>query len=488
MNLKEALSRNLQTSETLSVRWPEWLPYLRILCRSHDEVRVGHTTRSLRFLPSFLAPFGRVFLAFQTAWDGCKKKPWSAPIDGRWWWRWWPGWTSTRFGIPSSWNHSTDTEGCKPFTEVRGSFLCSRLFSSSSSSFLGFHQKQRHSRRQKEGKSCFQIPLFGSLDSRRERAGGGGGGRATRAPALLGSSYWDLLVALRSLPYWILKAFVLSLLVTIWSFSFLLYWVAFWVTKLLSCLAAVASLLQQFFLTQLRKSKLLVRCCFVGLACSLGAYVCKLHWEGAVRKYSGTLSGFPSFAFHTSSSSSLSPSFVLVLPSKIRHHLSIFLFWGSCGEYKSLCFLLACLSFCSAVEIVIAKEVMDIIVASWHGALYFFFISFVVDSPAFRSLGRGKESWQSSSSLWFVMMMKKKVMDDGLTHSLWSTLFVMKKVWWWWSAHFPCEKLSLWWRCDWWCSFSLQFLQLCSSNNFYSIGLYLKNHKHIVSLHLVVIV
>jgi hypothetical protein len=60
-------------------------------------------------------------------------------------------------------------------------------------------------------------------------------------------------------------------------------------------------------------------------------------------------------------------------------------FWGSCGEYKSLCFLLACLSFCSAVEIVIAKEVMDIIVAAWHGALYFF-ISFVVDSPAFRSL------------------------------------------------------------------------------------------------------
>ncbi|CAK9202157.1 unnamed protein product [Sphagnum troendelagicum] len=134
----------------------------------------------------------------------------------------------------------------------------------------------------KEDLACFQRPLFGSLDSRSERVGGGvgggaGGERATRAPALLGSSYWDLLVALRSLPYWILKAFVLSLLVTIWSFSFLLYWVAFWVTELLSCLAAVASLLQQFFLTQLRKSKLLVRCCFVGLACSLGAYVCKLH-------------------------------------------------------------------------------------------------------------------------------------------------------------------------------------------------------------------
>ncbi|KAH8944052.1 hypothetical protein BDL97_13G088600 [Sphagnum fallax] len=131
----------------------------------------------------------------------------------------------------------------------------------------------------KEDLACFQRPLFGSLDSRRERVGGGvgGGGRATRAPALLGSSYWDLLVALRSLPYWILKAFVLSLLVTIWSFSFLLYWVAFWATELLSCLAAVASLLQQFFLTQLRKSKLLVRCCFVGLACSLGAYVSKLH-------------------------------------------------------------------------------------------------------------------------------------------------------------------------------------------------------------------
>jgi len=44
------------------------------------------------------------------------------------------------------------------------------------------------------------------------------------------------------------------------------------------------------------------------------------------------------------------------------------------------------------MEIVIAKEVMDIIVAAWHGALYFFSISFVVDSPAFRSLGREKES------------------------------------------------------------------------------------------------
>lgn len=73
--------------------------------------------------------------------------------------------------------------------------------------------------------------------------------------------------------------------------------------------------------------------------------------------------------------------------------------------------------------------------------------------PAFHSLGREKESWQSSSSLWLVMMMKKKkVMDDGLTLCLWSTLFVMKNVWWWRSAHFPCEKLSLWWRSDWWWS------------------------------------
>jgi hypothetical protein len=78
------------------------------------------------------------------------------------------------------------------------------------------------------------------------------------------------------------------------------------------------------------------------------------------------------------------------------------------------------------------------------------------------------------------------VMMKVCTLSLWETVFVMKE-W----LMMVCTLLFVLLPSEfllWRCSFSLQFLQLCSSNNFYSIGLYLKNRKCIVFLHLVVIV
>lgn len=102
-------------------------------------------------------------------------------------------------------------------------------------------------RRRRWVKSC---PLDSSGSAGRAVFGRGG----RRAPPSR-QYYWEFAVGLGSLPYWLFKGFVLSLLVSVWSLSFLLYWVAFWGTRILSCPAAIGSSVAKCFVERARETK-----------------------------------------------------------------------------------------------------------------------------------------------------------------------------------------------------------------------------------------